>query len=54
MLTEHRTPGRPLPIEAVYANPVLFKFFATKGALALHWFECCCLRLFERLDAAPT
>jgi len=48
----HAVTIREIAGEAGYTNPALFKFFATKDALALHLFENCYLRLFERLDAA--
>lgn len=48
----HAVTVREIADEAGYTNPALFKFFATKDALALHLFECCYLRLFERLNAA--
>lgn len=48
----HAVTVREITGEAGYTNPALFKFFATKDALALHLFECCYLRLFERLNAA--
>jgi TetR/AcrR family transcriptional regulator, repressor of fatR-cypB operon len=37
---------------AGYTNPALFKFFATKDALALYLFESCYVALFERLKVA--
>jgi TetR/AcrR family transcriptional regulator, repressor of fatR-cypB operon len=43
---------REIAAAAGYTNPALFKFFATKDALALHLFECCYLQLFDRLKAA--
>lgn len=36
---------------AGYTNAALFKFFATKDALALHLFERCYVALFESLSA---
>jgi AcrR family transcriptional regulator len=48
----HAVTVREIAAEAGYTNPALFKFFATKDALALHLFACCYWRLFERLDAA--
>lgn len=43
---------RQIAGEAGYTNPALFKFFATKDALALYLFESCYLQLFERLSAS--
>lgn len=43
---------RQIADEAGYTNPALFKFFATKDALAQYLFEACYLQLFERLSAA--
>src|SRR5215471_2666417 len=43
---------RQIADEAGYTNPALFKFFATKDALALCLFESCYLQLFEQLKAA--
>jgi AcrR family transcriptional regulator len=38
--------------EAGFTNPVLFKYFEGKDALALHLFERCYLRLFREATAA--
>ena len=38
--------------EAGYTNPAMFKFFASKDALALHLFERCYLRLHGAVAAA--
>jgi AcrR family transcriptional regulator len=43
---------REIAAEAGYTNPALFKFFATKDALALHLFESCYLQLFDSLHTA--
>jgi AcrR family transcriptional regulator len=42
---------RQIADAAGYTNPALFKFFASKDALALYLFECCYLQLFESLEA---
>ena len=49
-----RVTVRQIADAAGYTNPALFKFFATKDALALYLFECCYVHLFERLQAAVT
>jgi AcrR family transcriptional regulator len=43
---------REIGARAGYTNAALFKFFATKDALALDLFERCYLALFESLSAA--
>ena len=43
---------REIGAQAGYTNAALFKFFATKDALALHLFERCYVALFETLSAA--
>ncbi len=43
---------RTIAEEAGYTNPALFKFFASKDALALHLFESCYERLYRRLAPA--
>lgn len=43
---------RDIGAQAGYTNAALFKFFATKDALALYLFERCYLALFEDLAAA--
>ena len=43
---------RDIGNRAGYTNAALFKFFATKDALALYLFERCYLALFESLTAA--
>jgi AcrR family transcriptional regulator len=43
---------RQIADEAGYTNPALFKFFATKDALALYLFESCYVQLFEELNSA--
>jgi AcrR family transcriptional regulator len=43
---------RQIADEAGYSNPALFKFFATKDALALYLFERCYVALFENLKVA--
>jgi AcrR family transcriptional regulator len=43
---------RDIGNRAGYTNAALFKFFATKDALALYLFERCYLALFESLSAA--
>jgi AcrR family transcriptional regulator len=43
---------RDIGDRAGYTNAALFKFFATKDALALYLFERCYLALFESLSAA--
>jgi AcrR family transcriptional regulator len=43
---------RAIADEAGYTNPALFKFFASKEALALHLFERCYLHLYAEVDAA--
>jgi len=48
----HAVTVREIAAEAGYTNPALFKFFATKDALAMHLFERCYLQLFERLYQA--
>lgn len=48
----HAVTVREIAAEAGYTNPALFKFFATKDALAMHLFERCYLQLFERLNDA--
>lgn len=45
---------RQIADEAGYTNPALFKFFEGKDALALHLFERCYARLFERVAAAAS
>ena len=40
---------RAIAEEAGYTNPALFKFFATKDALALYLFERCYEQLYDRL-----
>ncbi len=46
------TSVRAIADESGYTNPALFKFFASKEALALHLFEHCYLRLAADLEAA--
>ncbi len=46
------TSVRRIAEEAGYTNPALFKFFASKDALALHLFERCHERLLGRLAPA--
>jgi AcrR family transcriptional regulator len=48
----HAVTVREIAAEAGYTNPALFKFFATKDALAMHLFERCYLQLFEKLRDA--
>ena len=43
---------RAVAEEAGFTNPVLFKYFAGKDALALHLFERCYLRLVREATAA--
>ena len=43
---------REIAEQAGYTNPALFKFFATKDALALHLFERCYEQLYDHLHAA--
>src|SRR6478736_10369794 len=43
---------RAVAEEAGFTNPVLFKYFDGKEALALHLFERCYLRLFREASAA--
>ncbi len=46
---------RAVAAEAGFTNPVLFKYFESKDALALHLFERCYLRLVrEASDAVST
>jgi AcrR family transcriptional regulator len=40
--------------EAGYTNPALFKFFASKDALALYLFERCYGRLYSAVERAAT
>jgi AcrR family transcriptional regulator len=45
---------RMIGAEAGYTNPAMFKFFASKDALALYLFESCCGRLFDLIESAAT
>ncbi len=46
------TSVRAIAEEAGYTNPALFKFFASKDALALHLLERCHERMLDRLAPA--
>jgi len=48
----HSVSVREIAAEAGYTNPALFKFFATKDALASHLFERCYLRLYDDVATA--
>ena len=48
----HAVTVREIADSAGYTNPALFKFFASKDALALHLFESCYTRLFDDLSEA--
>jgi AcrR family transcriptional regulator len=48
----HAVTVREIGKGAGYTNPAVFKFFATKEALAVYLFERCYLQLFENLSAA--
>jgi TetR/AcrR family transcriptional regulator, repressor of fatR-cypB operon len=43
---------RAIGAAAGYTNPALYKFFASKEALALHLFERCYLWVYGRVEAA--
>jgi AcrR family transcriptional regulator len=45
---------REIAAEAGYTNPVLFKYFPAKEAVAVYLFETCYEQLFDRLSAAVT
>ncbi len=49
-----RTNVRMIGKAAGYTNPALFKFFASKEALALHLFERCYARLYSRIERASS
>jgi AcrR family transcriptional regulator len=49
-----RTNVRMIGKEAGYTNPALFKFFASKDALALYLFERCYARLYGAVERAAS